>query len=111
MITEIKSIEQFTQIINHEKATLVYFSHTMCNVCTVLKPKIEDLLKTHFPLMTMHYCDTIEKPEIAAQNSIFAVPTLVIYFEGKEYIRKSRNVGIAELQNTIERPYSLMFTK
>ncbi|MGE0090520.1 MAG: thioredoxin family protein [Bacteroidales bacterium] len=110
MIPEIKSLEQFTQVINSEKATLVYFSHSMCNVCTVLKPKIEDLLKTHFPLISMHYCDTIERPEIAAQNSIFTVPTLVIYFEGKEYIRKSRNVGIADLQNTIERPYLLMFT-
>jgi hypothetical protein len=59
--------------------------------------------------MQMYYCDTIESPEVAAQNSIFAVPTLVIYFDGKEYLRKSRNIGLLELQKDIERPYSLMF--
>ena len=110
MILEIKNLDEFKSLCSNEQAILIYFSHSMCNVCKVLKPKIAELLSTSFPLMKMYYCDTIENPEIAAQNSIFTVPTIVVYFEGKEFIRKSRNMGITELQKEIERPYSLIFT-
>jgi thioredoxin-like negative regulator of GroEL len=110
MIIQLKNLDELRFSVNENKALLVYFSNTHCNVCKVLKPKIQDLLTEEFPLMKMYYCDTIESPEIAAQNSIFTVPTIVIYFDGKEYIRKSRNIGIMELQNDIERPYSLLFT-
>ena len=110
MIHQLKSLEELTNTIKEEKALLVYFSHNNCNVCKVLKPKVHDLLKTEFPLMQMYFCNTIETPEIAAQNSVFAVPTLLIFFDGKVFIRKSRNIGIAELKNEIERPYHLMFT-
>jgi hypothetical protein len=48
-------------------------------------------------------------PEVAAQNRVFAVPTLLVYFDGREYIRKSRNIGIGELEREIERPYSMIF--
>jgi len=111
MITNITSLADFNTCISEDNALLIYFSHTNCNVCKVLKPKIYDLLNAEFPLIKMYYCDTIEFPEISAQNSIFTVPTILVYFNGKEFIRKSRNIGIMELQKEIERPYMLMFNE
>lgn len=111
MIQEINSFDEFKSTIIKEKAVLIYFSNNTCNVCKVLKPKIHELLQTYFPLIQMYYCDTIERPDIAAQNSIFTVPTILIYFNGKEFMRKSRNIGITELQKEIERPYLLLFTE
>ena len=57
----------------------------------------------------MVYADTVRFPEIAGQNSIFAVPTIVAFLGGKEYFRRSRNIGLGELNELIERPYSMMF--
>jgi hypothetical protein len=48
-------------------------------------------------------------PEVAAQNRVFAAPTIVVFFAGRETIRKSRAFGIDELKAEISRPYSLMF--
>ena len=110
MIENIISLRNFETKITSEKAVLVYFSHEKCNVCKVLKPKIQELLKEFFPKIKMFYSDTEIYPEFAAQNSIFTVPTIVIYLEGKEYIRKSRNIGIEELKLLLERPYNLMFS-
>jgi len=109
MIQDIKSIEKFQNIIQDQQAVLVYFSHEKCNVCKVLKPKISNLLTEHFPKIKMYYSDTELFPEVAAQNSIFTVPTIVIFFDNKEFIRKSRNFGIDELKGELERPYNLMF--
>ena len=109
MINEIKSFEEFLTLKKSESALLTYFSTEVCNVCKVLKPKVEELIKTDFPQMKMVYIQSDKFPEIAAQNQIFAAPTILVFFDGREYIRKSRNIGIGELQSEIERPYSMFF--
>lgn len=105
----VTSIEQLNNLIETEDAVIIYFSHEQCNVCKVLKPKVAELLKKNYPKVKMFYSDTVKNPEIAAQNSIFTVPTIVAFMGGKEYFRKSRNIGIAELDELIERPYSMIF--
>jgi thioredoxin 1 len=109
MYKEIKTLEEFKQVIGEDDAALFYFSHQQCNVCKVLKPKIAELIKADFPKIGLFYCDTVNSPELAAQNSVFAVPTLLVYFGGRETIRKSRNLGIEELKMELERPYGLIF--
>lgn len=106
----INSITEFEKFIVSNEALLIYFSHKECNVCKVLRPKVEEMLRKGFPALKMMYCDTVKYPEIAAQRSIFAVPTILIFFDGREYIRKSRNIGIEELYTLIERPYNMMFS-
>lgn len=109
MITEITSIERYEEIKSTEESSLFYFSHDACNVCKVLKPKVEELLKSSFPKMSMHYVNTVNTPDIAAQQSILTVPTILVFLDGKEYTRKSRNIGLQELAKDIERPYNMMF--
>ena len=69
-----------------------------------------ELIETEFPKIKLIYIKTDKLTELTAQNQVFAVPTILVFFEGREYIRKSRNIGIGELQREIERPYSMMFT-
>ena len=109
MIADITSLEEFNGVIKTNKGVLFYFSHEECNVCKVLKPKIYNLLLNKFPRIKMYYSNTFFYPEIAAQNSIFTVPAILIFFDGKEFIRKSRNIGTEELRKEIERPYGLIF--
>ncbi len=109
MFKEIDSFEIFLKMKAEEPALLAYFSTETCNVCKVLKPKVADLIQASFPEIKMVYIQTDKLPEVAAQNQVFAVPTLLVYFEGREYIRKSRNIGIGELEREIERPYSMIF--
>lgn len=110
MIQDITSFDQYQETIQNNAGALIYFSHEQCNVCKVLKPKVETMLKEYYPEINMFYADTVKYPEIAAQNSIFTVPTIVIYFDSKEFLRVSRNVSIVDLQDKIERPYQLMFS-
>lgn len=111
MFTEIQSFEEFLNIKTDERAVLAYFSTEACNVCKVLKPKVAELIQTEFPKIRLIYIKSDVLPEIAAQNQVFVAPTILVFFEGREYIRKSRNIGIIELQKEIERPYSMMFSE
>ena len=109
MFCEIQSFDEFLKLKGEEPALLAYFSTENCNICKVLKPKVAELIQTEFPKIKLIYIKSDILPEVAAQNQVFAAPTILVFFEGKEYIRKSRNIGVGELQHEIERPYSMMF--
>jgi len=112
MNTNIKSVvnlDSLNEILEKHDAVLLYFSHDNCNVCKVLKPKIAELLATDFSKMKMYYVNTEELPEVAGQHRIFAVPSILVFFQGRESFRYSRNLSVTELAAEIERPYSLMF--
>lgn len=108
MYTEVTSFEAFEKL-KSEPALLAYFSTDACNVCKVLKPKVQQLLEEEFPEIKMAYVRSDALPDVAGQNRIFAAPTILVFFDGREYIRKSRNIGISELKDAIARPYQMMF--
>jgi thioredoxin-like negative regulator of GroEL len=105
----IQSLHVFEEILKKEDAVLVYFSTDICSVCKVLKPKVSEMIGNMFPEMKMVYIQSDQLPEVAAQNRVFAAPTIIVFFAGRETIRKSRAFGVDELRKKIERPYSMMF--
>lgn len=106
-----KTLSEFQQLTRSHKAVCFYLSTPECNVCKVLKPKVIELLKIDFPQIHFCYIDINEAKEISGQLSVFSVPTILVYFEGKEMIRTSRNVHPEELREQIERYYNMIFKK
>lgn len=98
-----------SEIINLEKAVAVYFSAPNCSVCHALKPKVEALFLTHFPAVKFIHVEIDKSPDISGVFGVFSAPTLLVYFEGKEFLRKVRLMSIQELQDKIERPYKMVF--
>ena len=103
------SFENFLEIIKSTKAVCFYLSTPECNVCKVLKPKVTEMLEVDFPNILFCYVDLNEVKEISGQLSIFSVPTILTYFEGKETIRTSRNIHLDELREQIDRYYKMIF--
>ena len=109
MFIEIKSLDEFNQMKQEEPALLAYFSTDACNVCKVLKPKVDELVQNEFPQLKMVYVKSDVLPDVAGQHQVFAAPTILVFFDGRETIRKSRSIGLDELRREINRPYSLIF--
>lgn len=109
MIETLKSETKFQDISQNEAASLFYFSHDECSVCKVLKPKVYDLLTKRFPEIKMYYVNIHKTPEISGQNSIFSVPTIIVYMDKHEIFRRSRNIGLGELEALISKPYKIFF--
>jgi len=105
----LSTLEEFKNFISENDGTVTYFSSPTCNVCKILKPKLKEMLFKKFPKMIFGYVKTLESQELAAQNQIFAVPTILFHFNGKEFIRKSRNVNLNLLIEELERPYQMLF--
>lgn len=91
-------------------AVAVYFHSQDCSVCTSLLPQVEYLLNANFPRVTLYVINANESKELCASLTVFTFPTLLIYFEGKESLRLARNINLAALKKTLERPYQLLFS-
>lgn len=103
------TIKQLRQIIDQRSALLIYFQNDHCSPCISLRPKVEVMAKADFPKMHLQFIDSFQNPELTAHFGVFAHPTLLIFFDGKEYIRASKYVSISELKSKIARPYQLLF--
>lgn len=107
-MSKIISIDEFNKIVSNNRLILAYFSNDNCNVCKVLKPKIIDLLNENFANILFYYCNIDENPEISAQNSVFSIPTIIVFFDGKEIYRFGRFLDINELKVKLGKVYNLI---
>ena len=105
----IYDIRELESDINEQDAILVYFSNDACNVCKVLKPKVSEMTGKSFPRVKLLYVDTEKSPFIAGQYRIFTIPTILIFIQGKEHARFSRNINMHELEESIARPYGFIY--
>ena len=107
--TPIKNLSEFQNLSIKHKSVCFYLSTLDCSVCKVLKPKVFEMLKNDFP--KIHFCniDLNKAKEISGQLSVFSVPTILVYFDGKETIKTSRNVHLEELREQIDRYYKIIF--
>lgn len=102
------NLEGLELLIESEMAVAVYFSSPNCGVCHALRPKVEELISESFPLMKFIHIEIDKSPGVAGNYGVFSAPTLLVFFEGKEFLRKVRLMGIQEIHDKIERPYTML---
>jgi len=105
-----QTLETINHTLNTNNAVMLYFSAPTCNVCHALKPKLTEAIMDNFPTFVIESIDISETPEIASHFSVFAIPTVLIFFQGREFLRKSRHMSVGEVTDAIARPYSIMLT-
>ena len=108
MNEEIITVEALQELISKEIGVLVYFSTPTCNVCHALKPKISQEFGENFPKIKQVFIDSSLTPEIPAHFNIFSVPTILVFLDGREFARESRNVSVPLLVNNIQRVYKIL---
>jgi len=105
-----QTIEDIEKIIEENLAVMLYFSAPTCNVCHALKPKLLDAIKSNFGEFEVVSIDTSIDQETAAHFSVFAIPTVLVFLGGKEFLRKSRHMSVDEVIRDIKRPYDIMIS-
>jgi thioredoxin 1 len=101
--------EEFQSFIKEKPAVMLYFYNDNCAPCKVLRPKVQEMVESDFPNLEFRLINTEHQLALAAQLGVFAAPTILCFFEGKEYIRESKNISISELHDKIERIYNMIF--
>lgn len=98
-----------SKIISDNKAVAIYFKGENCAPCMALQPKIKDLFEKNFPKIKLLFINpTIDLSEYA-QFNIFSFPTLIVFMDRREVVRKSIYLSLPQLKGEIEKYYSLLF--
>lgn len=100
-LISMKTIECF---INENRLAFLYVSRPSCSVCHGLLPQVQDVL-SNYPNIKMGHVNADEIKEVAGRFSIFTVPVLLFFVDGKEYIREARIVHMDRLAEKIGHIY------
>ena len=92
------------QLIVEHPLSFLYISRENCGVCHVLLPQLQQMM-SEFPQIMIGYISADEVEEIAGRLSIFTVPAMILFVDGKEYIREARFVHMQELRRKIDKVY------
>ena len=81
---------------------LLYFSAEPCTVCHAMLPKLQKaLLEMDDAEEGQDYhlfvIESEKHPEICGQLLVFTVPTLLIFWEGREVLRESRFMNLKQV--------------
>ena len=103
-----QTIENINNSIKENLAVMVYFSAPSCNVCHALKPKLLEAIDENFKEFKIESVDISLNEDIAPYFNVYAIPTVLVFLDGKEFLRKSRHMSVSEVIGEIQRPYDIM---
>ncbi len=107
-MNQIQNLQQLKDNINTGEPVLIYFSGENCSVCKVLKPKIEEQINKNFDKFNLYEVKTDIHKEITSHFTVFSIPTILVYFDTKEFRRIGRNMSVPLFIEELKRPYNLM---
>ena len=90
-----QNVREFTK--THPKV-LIMVGGVWCQPCRVMKPKIINM-EADYDSVSFAYLDIDEGQEWAKQHNVMAVPTFIIYLDGKliRAMPTSNEMGVREL--------------
>ncbi len=91
------------EVINSDKPVLVDFFATWCGPCSVLAPILDDLDKEYEGKVNFVKVDVDQNKELASEYSIFSIPTLAIFLNGKVIAQASGGASKESIRNYIDK--------
>ena len=104
-----QSLEEARRFLQENEAVLVFFSDESCNVGDALSPKLQKMLSGHFDRMKFLEVNVQMIPEARGFFNIFVIPSVLVYFDGREAIRHARHINVQALGAELERLYALYY--
>jgi len=76
-----------SEVLNSEKPVLVDFWAPWCGPCRLVSPVVESIGVAHGDKIGVAKLNTDENQELAMRYSIFSIPTLILFKDGREATR------------------------
>ena len=99
-MVELKSKEDFFNFVSSNRPILVVFSTHDCATCKPVKEKVEKKFQGDVDAGNV-YLDEVK--ELSGELSIFNVPVVCIFFEGKEVYRFVRVFSMDDIEEKVNR--------
>lgn len=95
------SKNELDELLNNIKPVVLYFSTETCHVCHSVLPQLIGLIDA-LPISFVKVKADLQ-PEICGQLLVFTVPTILVFYEGKEIVRESRFIDFNNIEKMLSR--------
>jgi len=102
------TLEDINSLIDENQMALLYFGSQGCGVCKDFKIKLINFLND-YPKIARGQIDVEKNFQLAATFSIFTIPGVLLYINGKETIREARYISMMDIGDRIDRYYGMLF--
>jgi|SRR5690625_3494956 len=103
-LTELTTIGMVENFIQKNQLSFLYISRPKCSVCHGLLPQVQQLMMK-YPEIKLGHINADEVMEVAGHFSVFTVPALLLFVEGKEYVREARIVHLDLFNEKVSKIY------
>lgn len=103
--TDLKTLEQVDNFLTNHPLALLFISQTGCSVCHGLLPQVQELLED-YPEVQMGHINADQLEAITGHYSIFTVPVILLFVDGKEYLREARIVHMDLFEEKLSKIYN-----
>ena len=76
-----------SEVLNSERPVLVDFWAPWCGPCRLVSPVVESIGDAHADKLSVAKVNTDENQQLAMRYSIFSIPTLIVFKDGREAAR------------------------
>lgn len=105
---KLQNEDEILNLINENKISVIYFTGSSCDACSVIKLKLENILKK-LPKIKSGEINGEENLLLATKYQVFSLPIFLLFIEGKESLRIGRNIDLLEVEKKITRYYKMIF--
>lgn len=92
---DIHNYDDLLHTIKHLNEAILYTTSPNCSVCHADYPKVEQLAQ-EYNISALHI-DITEVPEASGQMNLFSSPTVILFYEGKEFHSQARIIDFEAL--------------
>ncbi|WP_273320480.1 thioredoxin family protein [Vallitalea guaymasensis] len=101
-MNEIKKVNEIDNFIANNEICILLISSSQCGVCISVESKLDELAEEIGNInVSKVKIDTV--PEISGKFLVFTVPTILVFYKGKEVIRQSRFIQFNKLRKEFNR--------
>lgn len=94
--------ENYVELIKAELPIIIDHFADWCGPCKLLSPIFEKISDSYNKKLRFGKLDTEQYPEIATQNSVFSIPCLVLFNNGKEIERIVGYLNESKLREKVD---------
>lgn len=86
---EAQSLSEVKAVVEESELAFVFLYGENCSVCHGVLPQVRPILEAYEQITTVQ-ADVELIPELSGEYTVFTVPVILLFFNGKEVLRMAR---------------------